>query len=319
MDTLHVRLFGGMHLWWERSEEPIIIPPSAQSLLAYLLLHRSRCHTRDALVDLFWTEAEPEQARRCLSTALWRLRSHLEPDGIERGAYLVTTDGGEIGFNQASNYWLDAACFEAALTEVLTRPEAAVADQVEQLETALSLYVGDLLEGWYMDWAILERERFRLMYLKGLRRLMRCHKQLGNYEAGIACAQAILQQDPLREEIHRDLMRLYVANGQRALAVRQYHACQEVLAQELDIPPMVETQMLYAQIRTADADQPAAPNKPSGSAWEEALHNLEVAQRQFAEASQRLEQALDLFRALQAPDQVADPTPARARNRNGRS
>jgi DNA-binding SARP family transcriptional activator len=305
MNTLRIRMFGGIRLTWENSDEPIQIPPSAQSLLSYLLLYRNRHHHRDALADLFWSEAAPEQARRCLSTALWRLRCQLEPAGVPRGTYLVATDGDEIGFNRDSDYRLDVAIFEAALAEIPAQPSGMTKDQVAGLESALSLYIGDLLDGCYTDWAILERERLRLLYLKGLKHLMRHHQQVGNFEAGIACAQAILQQDPLREEIHRDLMRLYLANGQRALAVRQYQTCEKVLAQELNIPPMVETQMLYERICSSDGETSESLHTHSANTLEKALADLEMAQRQFAEASQRLEQAIEIFRSLQAPEAAA--------------
>jgi DNA-binding SARP family transcriptional activator len=44
-------------------------------------------------------------------------------------------------------------------------------------------------------------------------------------------------------------MRCYLRQGQRHLALRQYHLCVEALEQELDVPPMPATVELYRQIR----------------------------------------------------------------------
>ena len=46
--------------------------------------------------------------------------------------------------------------------------EPLKSEQVAELEAAVKLYTGDLLEGLYTDWCLLERERFRLLYPDGL-------------------------------------------------------------------------------------------------------------------------------------------------------
>ena len=48
-------------------------------------------------------------------------------------------------------------------------------------------------------------------------------------------------------------MRCYSRQGQRNLALRQYHLCVEALARVLDVSPMGETVALYHQIRRGEA------------------------------------------------------------------
>ena len=43
-------------------------------------------------------------------------------------------------------------------------------------------------------------------------------------------------------------MRAYAAAGERALALRQYHACRTVLRREQGIEPDPETRALYAAV-----------------------------------------------------------------------
>jgi DNA-binding SARP family transcriptional activator len=104
-----------------------------------------------------------------------------------------------------------------------------------------------LLEGFYEDWALRERERLRGLYLDSLTYLMGYYRQHGAFEESLTYGQQILQVDPLREEIHRELMHLYLTNGQRALAVRQYETCCQILGAGLDLRPMAETQALLTQ------------------------------------------------------------------------
>ncbi|MFQ5854953.1 MAG: BTAD domain-containing putative transcriptional regulator, partial [Anaerolineae bacterium] len=210
MSILRISLFGDVRIARDDWSSEVRVTRSVQALLAYLLLQRHRVHPREVLAGLFWGDHSENRARSCLSTALWRLRSALEPEGIPRGTYLVRTPAGEIGFNHESDHWLDVAVFEEQAGRVLAQPiDVTESAKVQELENALRLYTGELLEGFYDDWALRERERLRFLYLNSLAHLMHYHKYQGAYEESLAYGQQILQHDPLREEIHREMMRLY--------------------------------------------------------------------------------------------------------------
>jgi DNA-binding SARP family transcriptional activator len=98
---------------------------AVKGLLAYLVLFR-RVHAREVLLDLFWGEYREDRARKCLNTALWRLRKVLEPAGVPRGTYLMTTSMGKVGFNRQSDCCLDVAEFEKHTPKALDRPYNAL-------------------------------------------------------------------------------------------------------------------------------------------------------------------------------------------------
>ncbi len=254
MSSLSISLFGSFRISRDNRSLDLKVPRAALALLAYLLVYHQRSHPRDILAGLFWGDHAQERARSCLNTALWRLRSALEAGDVGRGTYLITTPMGDVGFNQESDHWLDVAVFESQISRASAQsPSAMSAANAQELEHTLQLYNGELLEGFYEDWALRERERLRGLYLSGLKCLMGYYKHIGAYEQSLKCGQQILSHDPLREEIHREMIRLYVDNGQRALAVHQYQICRQALVQELGIAPMEETQALHAQIVTAGA------------------------------------------------------------------
>src|SRR5688572_25415144 len=202
MSTLRIFLFGNVRISHEGWSAEVKVTHAVQGLLAYLLLHRHRCHPREVLTDLFWSNHSEERARSCLSTALWRLRRVLEPPNIPQGTYLATTPSGEVGFNRMSDYWLDVAVFEEPVEQVLKQSATALtAADVQKVEQALPLYTAELLEGFYDDWALRERERLRLSHLNSLARLMDYYRHHGAYEESLAYGQQILSHDPLREEI----------------------------------------------------------------------------------------------------------------------
>ena len=246
---LKIYLFGRIRLQHEQSTFDAKITPTVQALLAYLLIQPGRAYSRDVLMELGWGDRPQDQARSCLNTALWRLRNILEPDGVRRGSYLMTGQSGDVGFNWASDYWLDLGAFESTANAVIaTSWQAADEAQVARLEAVTKLYNGDLLEGMYYEWALQERERMRSIYLTCLAYLLNYYQAHQRLEKAISIGQKILHHDPLREDVHRDLMLIYIQNGQRVLAVQQYELCRAALQNELGILPMPETRALYDQI-----------------------------------------------------------------------
>ncbi len=297
MSILRISLFGYVEIAHDDWPADVKIPRIAQALLVYLLLERHRLHPRETLLNLFWGDYNEKKARKCLSTTLWRLRSVLEPEDIPKGTYLLTTSAGEIGFNLESVHWLDVAVFEEIVKHTLKKnPQSVTAADVQKLEQTLDLYTNDLLEGFYDDWALRERERFRELYLSVLEYLMHYFKQQGAYEQSLAYGQKILNCDPLRESIYRIMVRLYWKNGQSAKAIRQYRLCHEILATELNIAPMEETQKLYSQI-VADIGHPAeTPVKiyETSSGLQQALQQLYLAKQELGRAQVKLDQAMNL-------------------------
>jgi len=271
---------------------------AVKGLLAYLVLFR-RVHAREVLLNLFWGDYREDRARKCLNTAFWRLRKALEPEGVPRGTYLVTTSMGKVGFNRQSNYCLDVAEFEKHTQKALAQPYAALtAAEARTLEIALSLYSGDLLEGFYDDWILRERERLYSLELRGLAHLLKYHRHHKDYEKALACGQKILDLDPLREEIHREMMRLHAASRQRTLAVRQYETCCRILDEDLSVGPMEETRLLHNQIcsqkkqdlRSSDLLANPGPARQTLQQAQQALREFDRISKHLQGLTRRLEQ-----------------------------
>lgn len=249
MEQLKVKLFGGVRITHDNWVTKVILPREIQALLAYLLIKRHRHHSRDVLAGVFWGDYSQEKARGSLNTALWKLKKALEPEGISPGTYLNNEHPGEIGFNSEGGFWLDVEVFESETKCILKYPLRTVEEtQVIYLENLIELYRGELLEGFYDNWVFWERERLRELYLKSLIYLMQYYGFHEDYERAIAYGQKIISIDPTREEIHCEIMRLYLQNGERSLALRQYEICRSTLVENFGISPMNEIHSLYLQI-----------------------------------------------------------------------
>ncbi|HSM58116.1 MAG TPA: BTAD domain-containing putative transcriptional regulator [Candidatus Sulfomarinibacteraceae bacterium] len=299
MPTLKISLFGNLHISLD-GDRTVELEPATRSMLAYLLLYqyrrpRTARPRRELLANQFWSDYEERQARRCLSTALWRLRRSLEAEGIPGDAYIVTNND-EVGFNFASDHWLDVTAFEEKMAQGMRRPVASMTEaDARALQEALSLYVGDLFEDCYDDWILRHRERLHLQYLSSLGRLMQYFEAKQLFGKALAYGRKILSVDPLREQIHRYLMRLYVRNDQPGLAVQQYETCERILHEELGIAPMAETQTLYQRIISGKPldDVTAVSSEPQKS-LQQALQQLRQAMHALADAQDRLDDAREL-------------------------
>jgi DNA-binding SARP family transcriptional activator len=140
------------------------------------------------------------------------------------------------------------------------------------------IHCREVLEGFYDEWALRERERLRILYLKSQAHLLRYYSQHELYERALACGRKILDQEPLREEIHREMMRLYSKSGQRPLALRQYETCCQILETELDVPPMTETRTLHTQIFHNTGD------KRGESCFQDQIASAQQSQQQLQKA-----------------------------------
>src|SRR5262249_13322969 len=81
-----------------------------------------------------------------------------------------------------------------------------------------------------------------------LSRLAPHQARSGSPESATQTAVRLLALDPLREETHRILIRLYAQQGRLGDAARQYQACVSVLRAELGVEPAEETRRVYREI-----------------------------------------------------------------------
>jgi DNA-binding SARP family transcriptional activator len=277
-----------------------------QQLLCYLLLHRDHPQPREVLAGLLWGDTSTDQSKKHLRQTLWQLQSALDRGHQLSLGTLLTVDSDWVDLHSGGDLWLDVAVFEETFTPIQDiqgrelNPASA-----EQLEHAVQLYHGDLLEGWYEDWCLFERERLQNMYLAMLDKLMgycEAHKQ---YETGIVHGTRILFFDRAREHTHRHLMRLQYLAGNRTAALRQFERCSFALNEELGVKPAKVTLALYEQIRDDHVDDSTGVSRnsphipePTAVAVPELIGRLSQVSKLLAEvqsAAQHGVQAIELL------------------------
>jgi len=257
MCTLKIYLFGKLQVQLGDRVLDTLNTRKVQELFVYLLLHGQRLHCREVLAALLWDKSTTTQSLKYLRQTLWQLQTALDSNPATDQAGLLLIDSEWIGLNSQADVWLDTAAFEKAFACVqgLRRGRALDPECVQALQNAVEFYRGDLLEGWYQDWCLYERERLQNLYLAMLDNLMDYCESQHDYQTGVNYGLRILRHDQARERTHRQLMRLYYLADDRTAALRQYECCVAALNEELGVEPAQSTVTLYNQIRAGGLDE----------------------------------------------------------------
>jgi TolB-like protein/Tfp pilus assembly protein PilF len=241
MKSLRLTLLGGFHACAPAGGSIAIAGTKAALLLAYLALTPGKAHQRESLVRLLWSDRGESQGRGSLRQAVWALRlalKEIEPSPLIIEGETLALDPGAVE--------TDVISFEQLLAEA--SPKA--------LQSALSLYHGELLEGIrirdpeFEGFLRAEMERLHELAVDGCTRLLEYQLRAdGASDSAAATAKRLLSIDPLQEIAHRTLMEHYANKRQVGLALKQYQTCRDILQRELQVEPDEETERLFNRIR----------------------------------------------------------------------
>jgi DNA-binding SARP family transcriptional activator len=236
-----VRISALGRTWVSSREGPLggrWLQQRAGAVLKYLVCQRNRVVHAEEIADALW----PGAGRAGVGNVrhfMHGLRGKLEPDrskGVE-SSFIVTVQGG-YALNRR-RVRIDADEFERAVRDGLAaaaRSEDEVA--VQQLEHALELYRGDLVEDEpYAEWAYPERNRLRSLATNALRELARI--MLGRRDLGAAATalERLAEMEPFDVDTHRALIAVWLAQGRRTDAARRYAAYRARMAREFGEEP----------------------------------------------------------------------------------
>ena len=242
-----VTLFGSLSIRRADGAGRTSLSGSTGEVFAYLVTNSGRGVRRERLADLFWTESEPARARAALNTAVWRIKKALARlKGIE-----LRSGGDQLLLETSPEIRVDARLLESAVRAAGGLGEGAALEPAVRaaLADAADDYRGPFLDGSASDWAIVERERLNALHLRGLGMLMQDAARRRDYEEALGYGRRILAADPFRERVQCEVMWLYVLNGQRPQALRQFEAFRRQIAREMSVAPMAETRALADYIR----------------------------------------------------------------------
>lgn len=260
-DGVRLHLLGGLRVERAGAVVPDAVwhRPRAKALVKLLAVTPGHQLLRDQVIDALWPNLDIQSADVSFRKALSWARHALEPElGPRAASSYIHLSGNIVTLDQG--VWIDADAFESAATHALASKER------QALEDALDLYGGELLpEDLYEEWGQERRRALAELHTQLLLQLARVQQMAGQLEDAIVRMRAALRHDAAREDIHRELMRLYALAGSRQRALHQYRVCCRTLRQTYDVDPEPETVALYESIRAGElrAAETIAPTVPA--------------------------------------------------------
>jgi DNA-binding SARP family transcriptional activator len=215
--SVRLTLLGGFAI--RLGTSPILLAASAQRVVAFIALHE-RPLRRGHVSGSLWPDVPESRASASLRSALWRIQTRVP---------LIATCGDQLAIGE--RVWVDLHVASASAQAV------AASKLLDLPEPARSLLSLDLLPGWYDDWVLIERERFRQLRLRALEARCELLAHAGRFGEALEAGLEALATDPLRESAHRALVRVHLAEGNVVEARRQYRLCEELLREELGVAP----------------------------------------------------------------------------------
>lgn len=258
---LHVALLGSPKVRWR--DQSLVVPRRQLRALLYRLVAADEPVSREHVCFLLWPDVSDTTARRNLTVLLNHLRRVLPVP-----AAVLAVDG--TLSVQRSLIWSDAQAF------IETRATALRERRVDLLDAVVHLYRGSFLSGFtvpdspeFAEWIERERHVWERRYLETLSLLVEVYTDLRDFPAAIGAAQRYLAADPSAEEMHRRLIMLYGAVGDRGAALRQFERCILALKRDLGLDPLPETQAVYEAVRDGAPLTllSGAPRPAAGRAW----------------------------------------------------
>ncbi|PJF22603.1 MAG: hypothetical protein CUN56_05135 [Phototrophicales bacterium] len=113
---------------------------------------------------------------------------------------------------------------------------------------AIDLYKAPFLETIDMPWVEARRHHLKQLYAQALTGMARLMQQEGKQEEALGFFIRAVKETPEREDIHREIMRLYAEMGMVEDAKKQYKALEDYLKKALKIKPSQETRDLLATL-----------------------------------------------------------------------
>jgi len=225
-DPVRISLFGQPRVEAVHGGRTYPFVRKTLNVLAYLVLHRQRPVMRDSVAFALFPDDDEEVARNNLRRNLSYLLSSLPPRSDDTKFVIADTE--TLAWNDASLADVDVIAFERAIAD-------------GRDDDAIALYGGDLLPTLYDEWTNAARERLRDAFHAALARTIAHDRSVRAFERATERAHRLLNDDPWREDVVRELMAIRYESGDRAGALSVFERFAAQLKTEMNAEAMPET------------------------------------------------------------------------------
>ncbi|MCC6801257.1 MAG: hypothetical protein IT319_00125 [Anaerolineae bacterium] len=190
--------------------------------------------TRSEICQAFWPELDTDQAVNVFHVTKRRLHKALDMD------VLVHLDG-YYRINPELDIDYDVMHFASQLMDGRNPHNP---DRIASWQKSIDLYRGPFLQGHNDRWILDRRADFQTGFLEALAQMAQFRLSENRPEHALALYLRAVNENPKREDIHREVMRLFTSLGRRSEAAAHYQKMQQELSNNIE----PETRAVYEEI-----------------------------------------------------------------------
>ncbi|MDP3685164.1 MAG: BTAD domain-containing putative transcriptional regulator, partial [Ignavibacteria bacterium] len=255
-NILQAKLLGSFEISINSCVMGEITSQKAKGLLAYLILENHQAHSRSSLAAIFWPDVPEQTALHNLRQALTIIKKGISESftGIE----LFSSDRDTLNFNDNIEIQVDVIEFEKNIQGLLDHHNGRTACgfPIHQLIRTMNFTNGKLLplvtlpdSDLFEDWLTLKRERANRLMISGYSILLKYYETRGEWVQARKIAEELLIIAPWDEDIHSQLIQMYLQSSQANAALTHYHFAVNYLKKTLDVEPGLFLQKAYSDIQ----------------------------------------------------------------------
>lgn len=250
---LRVETFGGLKIL----KEGVDIAASewrrkaAKQLLMLLITKHSCPVSKEELMVDLWPDADVKSAQGNFKVVFNHLVKILEPERQARmDSKFISKGDTSLQLLVGKNLWLDTQDFETFLENGLKLKKKNPQAAYEMLEAAIKLYRGEYLAGEYLDdFSLRERDRLRIMAIKGAEALAELLIDAQEYDKALLWCDKVLQLDDAWEKAYQLKIICYGEMKRTSLVEKVFRICLEALKNELGTGASYSTENIYKKYK----------------------------------------------------------------------
>lgn len=219
----------------------------APALLKLLALQPNYQLVKDQVIDTLWPQLQLKEGAAQLYKAIYHIRKvfHLPEKRGRRAPIVLELSDDLLRLRFGNGIITDVREFEKCAHRSLE------SKQLPALEQARKLYTGELLPmDLYCKWTVNTRDWLRQLYLSVLLTLIRQYSLKHDFLAASEVAREALATDPLFEDVHQELMKVFAMEHQPIRALIQFNRYKKLLWEELGIEASKEMVWLAEAIQS---------------------------------------------------------------------
>ncbi len=200
--------------------------------------------TRREIFETFWPELPVKEATNVFHVTKRKISERISLKIDPSKTYEMTQySGGFYTPGEKLTRHYDVFDFQADVERAMISADEN--QEEELLLRAVENYKSPFLEDTDMPWIEQRREQLRLLNSQALISLGRIYKRRGDTDHSLGYFTRSLAHTPEREDIHREIMNIYLKLGRKQDALLQYRQLAETLKTSYNINPSRETQDLF--------------------------------------------------------------------------